>query len=44
MFGSGVLSMVLWLAVGWLLAVGLFVALLYASGKRDREDSRASSE
>jgi len=42
MLGSGVPSIVLWLVVGWLFAIGLFMALLYASGKRDRrEQTRA---
>jgi hypothetical protein len=40
MFGSGFTSVVLWLAVGWLFAVGLFVALLYAFGKRDRREEQ----
>lgn len=35
MLGSGVQSVLLWLVV-WLFAIGLFMALLYASGKRDR--------
>ena len=40
--GSGVQSILLWLVVVWLFAVGLFLALLYASGKRDqREQARA---
>ena len=38
MFGSGVPSVVLWLVVAWLFAVGVFMALLYASGKRDRRE------
>ena len=38
MLGSGVQSIVLWLLVGWLFAVGVFLALLYASGKRDRRE------
>ncbi|MDQ2071781.1 hypothetical protein ACODNH_16035 [Haloarcula sp. NS06] len=42
MLGSGVQSILLWLVVGWLFAVGLFLALLYASGRRDRrEQARA---
>ncbi|WP_255518324.1 MULTISPECIES: hypothetical protein [unclassified Haloarcula] len=36
MHGSGVQLLVLWLVVIWLVAVGLFLALLYAFGKRDR--------
>ncbi|GCF12621.1 hypothetical protein Harman_05560 [Haloarcula mannanilytica] len=36
MLGSGVPSILVWLVVGWLFAIGLFMALLYASGKRDR--------
>ncbi|WP_310895805.1 hypothetical protein [Haloarcula terrestris] len=35
MLGSGVQSVLLWLVV-WLFAIGLFMTLLYASGKRDR--------
>jgi hypothetical protein len=42
MLRSGVSSIVLWLVVVWLFAIGLFMALLYASGKRDRrEQTRA---
>lgn len=42
MLGSGVPPIVLWLVVGWLFAIGLFMALLYAFGKRDRrEQTRA---
>jgi hypothetical protein len=42
MLRSGVPSIVLWLVVVWLFAIGLFMALLYASGKRDRrEQTRA---
>lgn len=36
MLGSGVPSVVGWLVLAWLLAVGLFMALLYASGERDQ--------
>ncbi|EMA10128.1 hypothetical protein SAMN05443574_11075 [Haloarcula vallismortis] len=36
MHGSGVQLLVLWLVVIWLAGVGLFLALLYAFGRRDR--------
>jgi len=36
MLGSGVPSILIWLVVAWLFGIGLFMALLYASGKRDR--------
>ncbi|EMA29636.1 hypothetical protein C444_12592 [Haloarcula japonica DSM 6131] len=42
MLGSGSQPILLWLVVVWLFAVGLFLALLYASGRRDRhEQARA---
>ncbi|MGB9953853.1 MULTISPECIES: hypothetical protein [unclassified Haloarcula] len=41
MLGTGVQSIVLLLVVVWLFAVGLVLALLYASGKQDREQVRA---
>ncbi|MFB9812925.1 hypothetical protein [Haloarcula sebkhae] len=42
MLGGRVQSILLWLVVVWLFAVGLFLALLCASGERDRgEQARA---
>jgi hypothetical protein len=35
MLASGISSLLVWLVVGWLFAIGLFMALLYAVGKRD---------
>lgn len=38
MLGSGVPVVLVWVLMGWLLAVGLVMALLYASGERDRHE------